>query len=210
MTLRDRYLLLLDASPRECNDATNAPIDATRRATPAQQAAPLQSGQEATRDASTMQQPTERPAVGAQQDQGHDAAMAHTLRAVFDVLRGAGARESNTHQRNNDLAEALSEAINRACDVRGDGYADRAGLLTECTSLPPEGQADLLAHFTIEAARWIAPAPDSRVTCTTCRQARRGHCGSHKAAALRSPEVGRDLAALLQRCAGFQPREVPR
>ena len=108
------------------------------------------------------------------------------------------------------LVEALADAINRACDIRGDDAINRAGLLAECAALPPEGQADLLAHFTIEAARWVAPAPDSRVTCTTCRQARRGRCGSHKAAALRSPEVGRDLAALMQRCAGFQPREVPR
>jgi hypothetical protein len=53
-----------------------------------------------------------------------------------------------------DLAAALAAAINRACDARGDSDANRAGLLAECAALPPEGQADMLAHFTLEAARW--------------------------------------------------------
>ena len=51
------------------------------------------------------------------------------------------------------LADALADAINRACDVRGDSDANRAGLLAECAALSPEGQADMLAHFTVEAAR---------------------------------------------------------
>lgn len=52
------------------------------------------------------------------------------------------------------LAAALAAAINRTCDARGDDGRNRAGLLTECAQLTPEAQADLLAHFTIEAARW--------------------------------------------------------
>jgi len=52
------------------------------------------------------------------------------------------------------LAAALAGAINRTCDARGDDDRNRAGLLTECAQLTPEAQADLLAHFTIEAARW--------------------------------------------------------
>lgn len=44
---------------------------------------------------------------------------------------------------------------------------------------------------------------DLRVSCTECVHYRPGRCGNHKAAALLSPEVGRDLAALLQRCPGF-------
>ena len=51
------------------------------------------------------------------------------------------------------LAVALAAAINRACDVRGDSDANRAGLLAECAALPREGQADMLAHFTLEAVR---------------------------------------------------------
>ena len=51
------------------------------------------------------------------------------------------------------LAEAPAAAINRACDVRGDDAVNRAGLLAECAALPTEGQADMLAHFTLEAVR---------------------------------------------------------
>jgi hypothetical protein len=55
-----------------------------------------------------------------------------------------------------ELPEALAAAINRACDLRGDDDANRAGLLRECAELAPEAQADMLAHFTLEAARWRA------------------------------------------------------
>jgi hypothetical protein len=44
---------------------------------------------------------------------------------------------------------------------------------------------------------------DARVSCADCKHYRPGRCGNHIAAGLRSPEVGRDLAALLQRCDGF-------
>lgn len=54
------------------------------------------------------------------------------------------------------LAVALAAAINRCCDARGDDDANRAALLQECAGQSPEHQADLLAHFTIEAARLTA------------------------------------------------------
>lgn len=45
---------------------------------------------------------------------------------------------------------------------------------------------------------------DSRVICPECRHYRPGRCGNHWRAGLQGAEVGRDLAALLQRCAGFR------
>jgi len=45
---------------------------------------------------------------------------------------------------------------------------------------------------------------DSRVSCTECRHYSPGRCSNHRRACLQSSEVGRDLAALLQRCPGFQ------
>jgi hypothetical protein len=54
------------------------------------------------------------------------------------------------------LAIALTAAINRTCNARGDDDHNRAALLHECAQLAPEGQADMLGHFTIEAARWEA------------------------------------------------------
>ena len=206
MTLRDRYLMLRVASPRGCNNATNAPSDATARATPAQQTAPLHRGQDAATDATTTQQATEGHATNVQQDQGADATTAPTLRAVFDVLRGAGARECNTQRRNSAVAEALADAINRACDARGDDAATRAGLLAECAALPPEGQADMLAHFTIEAARWAAPAPDSRVTCTTCAHYLPHRCSNYRAAGLQGRDIAPGLATLLQHCLAWAVR----
>ena len=56
------------------------------------------------------------------------------------------------------LGTALVQAIHRCCDARGDEPENRAALLEECADLLPEQQADLLAHFSIEAIRWEATA----------------------------------------------------
>lgn len=44
---------------------------------------------------------------------------------------------------------------------------------------------------------------DDRVNCAGCAHYRPGRCGNHEQAGLHSPEVGHDLARLLQRCPGF-------
>jgi hypothetical protein len=46
---------------------------------------------------------------------------------------------------------------------------------------------------------------DDRRTCLECTTYRPGRCGNHRRAGLQAPDVGRDLATLLQRCPGFQP-----
>ncbi len=49
-------------------------------------------------------------------------------------------------------------------------------------------------------------AGDDRVSCAgECEHYRPGRCGNHGRAGLRVPDVGHDLAAMLQRCPGFQP-----
>jgi hypothetical protein len=45
---------------------------------------------------------------------------------------------------------------------------------------------------------------DDRVSCTDCNHYGPGRCGNYRRAGLHGPEVGRDLAAILQRCPGFQ------
>jgi len=50
---------------------------------------------------------------------------------------------------------------------------------------------------------------DERVSCTDCRHYRPGRCGNHRRAGLHAPDIGRDLATLLQRCPGFQAATVP-
>jgi hypothetical protein len=52
------------------------------------------------------------------------------------------------------LVAALVQAVNRTCDARGDDSANRAELIADALALPVELQADLLAHFTVEAARY--------------------------------------------------------
>ena len=46
---------------------------------------------------------------------------------------------------------------------------------------------------------------DDRRTWLECNAFRPGRCGNHRRAGLQAPDVGRDLATLLQRCPGFQP-----
>ena len=46
--------------------------------------------------------------------------------------------------------------------------------------------------------------PDDRVSCIDCTHYRPSRCGNHGHAGLQAPDVGRDLASLLQRCPGFQ------
>ncbi len=65
----------------------------------------------------------------------------------------------------------------------------------------PEADAEALAERLVMRDR---SADDERVNCTDCLHYRPGRCSNHRAARLHSPEVGRDLAALLQRCPGFQ------
>lgn len=49
-------------------------------------------------------------------------------------------------------------------------------------------------------------ADDDRVTCADCRHCRPGQCGNHRRAGLTGVAIGRDWAALLQRCSGFADR----
>lgn len=48
-------------------------------------------------------------------------------------------------------------------------------------------------------------ADDSRVVCVECSSYRPGRCVTHRAAGLQRPEVGRDLAGMLQNCPAFEP-----
>jgi hypothetical protein len=66
----------------------------------------------------------------------------------------------------------------------------------------PESEAEKLADRLVTRDR----DHDERVSCADCRQYRPGRCGNHKAAGLMTPDMGRDLVALLQRCGGFSAR----
>lgn len=68
----------------------------------------------------------------------------------------------------------------------------------------PEADAEKLADRLAQRDR----EHDERVSCADCTHYRPGHCGSHGRAGLRAPAVGRDWAALLQRCPGFLNRST--
>lgn len=67
----------------------------------------------------------------------------------------------------------------------------------------PEAEAEKLADRLVQRDR----DHDERVSCTDCQHFRLGRCGNHRRAGLHAADVGRDLASLLQRCAGFCDRE---
>lgn len=64
----------------------------------------------------------------------------------------------------------------------------------------PAAEAERMAERLVARDR----AADTRVSCVECRHYRPGRCGNHRSAELSSPDIGRDLAGLLQRCAGFK------
>lgn len=63
-----------------------------------------------------------------------------------------------------------------------------------------EDEAERLANKLVTRDR----KTDPRVSCTDCGHYRPGRCGNHRQAGLQQPDVGRDLAASLQRCTGFE------
>lgn len=66
-----------------------------------------------------------------------------------------------------------------------------------------ESEAEKVAERLVERDR----EHDERVSCADCRHYRPGRCGNHRRAGLDVVDVGRDLAAMLQRCPGFQSVE---
>ena len=65
-----------------------------------------------------------------------------------------------------------------------------------------EPEAEKLAERLVKRDR----EQGDRVSCADCRHYRPGRCGNHQRAGLNVADVGRDLAAMLQRCPGFALR----
>ncbi len=63
----------------------------------------------------------------------------------------------------------------------------------------PEPEAEALSDRLVRRDR----EPDARVSCADCKHYRPGRCGNHRRAGLSTPDVGRDLGGMLQRCPGF-------
>ena len=65
----------------------------------------------------------------------------------------------------------------------------------------PEAEAETLADRLVRRDHDI----DDRVSCIDCLHYRPSRCGNHGRAGLNVADIGRDVAALLQRCPGFDP-----
>ena len=99
---------------------------------------------------------------------------------------------------------AWPEALDLAAVAWTDGdiarFLDRRARLLRWGWTQPE--AERLADRLVRRDR----ERDERVCCIDCRHYRPGNCDNHRRAGLNASEVGRDLASLLQRCAGFAAR----
>ena len=163
MSLRDSLRgTVARCTPQGMQHATTTPANATADATTVQ--LPSCVGPQSTPKTEALPLPAlhelHRPATyeGPQEKQGAQAKVArcthrglqHATTAPVDATTSATTVQLPSCTA---LGKALAAAINRACDVRGDDAVNRAGLLAECAALPTEGQADMLAHFTLEAVR---------------------------------------------------------
>ena len=95
---------------------------------------------------------------------------------------------------------AESRALSGADATR---YADRHARLLRWGW--PRADADAVAARLAARER----DDDRRVNCTECRHFQPGRCGNFRRAGLTSSALGKDLAALLQRCPGFAPMAGP-
>lgn len=86
--------------------------------------------------------------------------------------------------------------------------ADIARFIARRDRLARWGYSTIDAEALAERLTLRDRSGDERVSCTECSNHRPGRCDNHRAARLHSAEVGRDLAALLQRCPAFGLRKV--
>lgn len=109
----------------------------------------------------------------------------------------------------------------------GTDRTDTRGLVAVLAVAPPAGAGRSRPSADVDRRarllRWGWPAQeaerlatrlarrdlenDDRVSCGDCKHYRPGRCCNHRRAGLGSTELGRDLAAMLQRCSGFERME---
>ncbi len=162
--------------------------------------APVFEACEALRISANLEQPTSAPEPDSQK-----------FAAVRRRQTGPQSEQTCGSSQDSQLSQGcpLTWAPVKVADEKAVAWADaditrflerRARLMRWGWSEP---EAEKLAERLVKRDR----DGDDRVSCTDCRHYRSGRCGNQKAADLHSPEVGRDLAALLQRCPGFGLKE---
>jgi len=97
----------------------------------------------------------------------------------------------------------LTPADADTCHAGGWDDFEIARFQARAAALRRRGVADDDAGDLAERLTLRDRERDARVLCAECSHYRPGRCGNHKAAGLLSKDVGRDMAARLQRCPGF-------
>ena len=192
MGLRDRYLAAMQGRHKApAADETTPTLQLLRGASPSacntqQPLPPTHPGYatNAQRDTNVQREPgATGDATNAQRP-----AVVHATTAQAALLHASGAPA--------DCAALDAVAWTDADIAR---FLDRRARLLRWGWAEPE--AEKLAERLVRRDR----EADPRVSCTDCRHYRPGRCGDHRAAGLDSAELGSELAAMLQRCPGFQP-----
>jgi len=141
----------------------------------------------------------------APQQPGTDKTDRRGLLSVLAVRQKGGEPDSQLPLMLATLPNSQLGQLDAAAVAEVDG--DAARFLSRRARLLrwgwPTSEAEALAE---QLARRDSSA-DSRVSCAECRHYRSGRCGNYRSAGLHANEVGLDLAAILQRCPGFEASE---
>ena len=106
-----------------------------------------------------------------------------------------------------ELLSLLAPDPNRWCWPHSDAMngAELEQFAKRAQQFTRRGMSDEAAEAMADRLVIRDREQDDRRTCLECTTYRPGRCGNHRLAGLQAPDVGRDLATLLQRCPGFQP-----
>lgn len=139
---------------------------------------------------------------------GTDKTDKRGLVSVLAVTPKGGAREFQAPPIPGSSRTEKIEALDLAAVAWTD--ADIARFLARRARLLRWGWAADDAEKLAERLTRRDREADPRVSCAECKHYRPGKCGNHRRAGLHVAEVGRDLAAMLQRCNGFNAEESAR
>ena len=140
------------------------------------------------------------PVTAETAKRGHVSVLAVTPKGGGRELHAPPAAEC----RQADRLEALDLAAVAWTDSDVARFLDRRARLMRWGW--SESDAEQLADRLVRRDREV----DDRVCCADCGHYRPNRCGNHRRAGLNSAGVGRDLAAMLQRCPGFMDETLQR
>lgn len=145
---------------------------------------------------------TDTPRYGRESDDttGHPTDISQL--ATLATKRGIGWSEVDPKEGGNTAPSSPGPAVSWT-DADIERFQSRRDRLMRWGWAEPE--AETVAERLVKRDR---EQDDDRVSCADCRHYRPGRCGNHRHAGLHSPDVGRPLVALLQRCPGFGSNET--